>query len=114
MTFRYAALVAAGLAVAFSSSIANATGYHPVAAVAAPVTRALGVPVGGSAAGGGVVAGGIAVAAVAIVWCANNQPKRNMRRDTWVDGRHDVYPKHNPRAQGCVVRGKAKPISARW
>lgn len=70
-------------------------------------------PVGGGggaalAGGAAVVAGGLAVLTGAIVWCANNQPERDWRRDTWVDGRSDANPSYTPREEGCVVRKKKK------
>lgn len=118
--YRIGALV---VAAAISWTPVDA-GYHHVIIPVVKATSSHAVVGGGGAASGAsvgvaVVGGGLVVLTAAIVWCANNQPKRNMRRDIWVDGRHDVYPTHNSRAEGCVVKGQEKrkrdpnPISVR-
>lgn len=73
----------------------------------------------GAAAGAAATGAGIGFVAGAAVWCGLNQPKRNWRRDTWVDGRADVYPSYKPREDGCIWRKKkhrrrGDPIAVRW
>lgn len=84
------------------------TNSHHVA-VAVPV-KVIAV-VGGKALAGGAAAVGAGMGFVtgAIAWCGANQPKRNLKRDTFVDGRHDVYPTYNSRKTGCIFKDPKKP-----
>lgn len=110
------------LFVAFTSP-ACATVWHPVAAVAAVVAKSTGG--GGGGAVGAVGGGGSAIAAgtwavggfvagvgAAALWCGLNQPKRNWRRDVWVDGRADVNPTYTPRPDGCLFK-RDPPVRVR-
>lgn len=101
---------------------ANAWGIAAIVAAVVPASATHASAPAAAAAGGGVAAGtvatgvGIGVLAGAVVWCGFNQPKRNWRRDTWVDGRHDVIPSYKPRKYGCIVKKKSyrdPPIATR-
>lgn len=102
-----AKLCVAASIVLMSSAFASAH-YHHV--VAHAMAKLFGVGSGSSAAGATAVGVGQGALAVAIVWCAANQPKRNWRRDTWVDNRArlDYDGTYNAREDGCVVKKKKK------
>lgn len=90
--------------------------YPVVKVVTANSSTSTSVAASSTSAGAAAVGGFIGVVAVATVWCGLNQPKRNWKRDTYVDGRHDTYPTNNYRKTGCIVRKAPrdpKPVSVR-
>lgn len=100
-------LIALGSAVLiiFGILTAPAPAHHIKAGI--PVKAIVG---GSSLTGGAAVVGtGIEIVGAAVIWCGLNQPKRNLRRDTFVDGRHDVYPTYNSRKTGCIFKDPKKP-----
>lgn len=96
-----AAILAAGISVVLSTA---ADSHHPAAVVAAPITKAIGIPAAGS--GAGALAGGLVVGIGAVILVHEITRKRcNRSHSSWVDPRHDVYPKYVEH-DGCK---KTKP-----
>lgn len=103
--FRAFIVVSFAIGLLAMATPAGATGVHAVAAVAGVKAGGLHIAAVGGGAAGAVVAGCIGAVGLAVLWCALNQPNRDMRHDTWVDGRADAKPSYKPRKYGCLFKG---------
>lgn len=104
-------LLAIAVLVMMTPRQAEAWG-HAAAAPVAPILKALGIKggaVAGGTAGGAAAAGFVAGTGVAVLVCGLNQPKRNYRRDTYVDHHSDIVEsgtQYRPRKDGCMTKKK--------
>lgn len=124
MKFLTPAVVVAALLALTLTFIEPAKPHHAVAVVAAPILKLFGSGLAGGAGVGSsavvVPAVGAGAAAVGIYLDVKHRTRCNLRRDTWVDGRNDLYPTHHEWRDLCVkrkVKRKAKrsdpPIKVR-